>query len=217
MKRYSGPNSSPKPASLTDRGLKSGPGPVVLLAVAAAVALLLGWLTLTQRPATPGTADIGGPFQLIDENGRPADQTILKGRWSAVFFGYVSCPDICPATMQTLAAAQSRLGADAARLQIVFISVDPARDTPAQLKAWSSQAGFPKPVHALTGTAQQIAAVAKAYRVYFARENRPTDYQVAHSAAIYLMNPDGRFVTPLSYEQGPDKVARDLSAAMHGS
>ena len=216
MKRYSGPNSSSKSASLSDRRLKSGPGLAVLLAVAAAVALLLGWLTLTQRPTSSGTADIGGPFQLIDQDGRPVDQSILKGHWSAVFFGYVSCPDICPATMQTLAAAQSRLGADAANLQIVFISVDPARDTPAQLKAWSSQTGFPRSVHALTGTSRQVAAVAKAYRVYFAKENQRTDYQVAHSAAIYLMNPAGRFVAPLSYEQGPDKVARDLVGAMRG-
>jgi len=217
MKRYSGPNSSSKTGSQADRGLKSGPGLAVLLAVAAAVALLLGWLTLTQGPASRGTADIGGAFQLIDQDGRPVDQSILKGRWSAVFFGYVSCPDICPATMQTLAAAQSRLGADAARLQIVFISVDPARDTPAQLKAWSGQAGFPRPVRALTGTQEQVAVAARAYRVYFAKENRQIDYQVAHSAAIYLMNPEGRFVAPLSYEQGPDKVAHDLSVAMHGS
>ena len=216
MKRYSGPNSSSKSASLSDRRLKSGPGLAVLLAVAAAVALLLGWLTLTQRPTSSGTADIGGPFQLIDQDGRPVDQSILKGHWSAVFFGYVSCPDICPATMQTLAAAETRLGAEAAALQIVFISVDPARDTPAQLKAWSSQAGFPRSVHALTGSPQQVAAVAKAYRVYFAKENRSSDYQMAHSAAVYLMNPEGRFVAPLSYEQGPDKVARDLSGAMHG-
>jgi len=215
MKRYSGPDSTSK--SLSDRRLKSGPGLAILLAVAAAVALLLGWLTLAQKPTSGGTADIGGPFQLVDQDGRPVDQTILKGRWSAVFFGYVSCPDICPATMQTLATAQNRLGADAARLQVVFISVDPARDTPAQLKAWSSQAGFPRSVRALTGTLPQVTAAAKAYRVYFAKDNRPGDYQVAHSAAIYLMNPEGRFVAPLSYEQGPDKLAHDLSAAMRGS
>lgn len=217
MKRYSGPKSPSNPSSAPDRGMKSGPGLAVLVAIAAAVALLIGWLTLTQKPTSAAAADIGGPFQLIDQDGRPVDQSILKGRWSAVFFGYVSCPDICPATMQTLAAAQTRLGSDAARLQVVFITVDPARDTPAQLKAWSSQAGFPKSVRALTGSAQQIAAVAKVYRVYFAKENRPVDYQVAHSAAIYLMNPDGRFVAPLSYEQGPEKLAHDLSVGMRGS
>lgn len=217
MKRYNEPNSSSKAVSLSGRRLKSGPGLAVLIAVAALVALLFGGLIFAQKPTPVGTADVGGPFQLIDQDGRKVDQSILKGRWSALFFGYVSCPDICPATMQTLATAQTRLGADAARLQIVFISVDPARDTPAQLKAWSSQAGFPKSVIALTGTAQQVAAAAKAYRVYFAKEDRASDYQVAHSAAIYLMNPDGRFVAPLSYEQGPEKVAHDLSAAMHGS
>ena len=216
MKRYSGPNSSSKSSSSSDRRMKSGPGMAVLLAVVAAVALLIGWLTFAQRPSSGGAADIGGPFQLIDQDGRRVDQSILKGRWSAVFFGYVSCPDICPATMQTLAAAQARIGADAGRLQVVFISVDPARDTPAQLKAWSGQAGFPRPVRALTGSPEQVAAAAKAYRVYFAKENRSGDYQVAHSAAIYLMNPEGRFVAPLSYEQGPDKLAHDLSAEMHG-
>jgi len=216
MKRYSGPNSSPKATSVLNRGLKTGPGIAVLVAVAAAVVLLLGWLTVAQKSTPAGTADVGGPFQLIDQDGRPVDESILKGRWSAVFFGYVSCPDICPATMQTLAAAKTRMGAEAANLQVVFISVDPARDTPAQLKAWSSQAGFPSAVRALTGSPEQVAATAKAYRVYFAKENRSGDYQVAHSTAIYLMNPSGRFVAPLAYEQGPDKLAHDLSAAMHG-
>lgn len=216
MKRYSGPNSSPQAASALNRRLKSGPGIAVLVAVAAAVALLLGWLTVAQKPTPVGTAAVGGPFQLIDQDSRPVNESLLKGRWSAVFFGYVSCPDICPATMQTLAAAQQRMGADAAKLQVVFISVDPARDTPAQLKAWSSQAGFPRSVRALTGTPQQVAATAKAYRVYFAKENRAADYQVSHSAAIYLMNPEGRFVAPLAYEQGPDKLAHDLTAAMRG-
>jgi protein SCO1/2 len=216
MKRYSGPDSPSKASSSSKRGLTSGPGLAVLLAVAVAVALLLGWLTLAQNTTPGGTADVGGPFQLIDQDGRPVNEAILKGRWSAVFFGYVSCPDICPATMQTLAAAQTRLGPDAGRLQVVFISVDPARDTPAELKAWSRQAGFPRPVRALTGSPQNIAAAAKAYRVYFAKENRSADYQVAHSTAIYLMNPNGRFVAPLAYEQGPDKLAHALADAMRG-
>ena len=94
--------------------------------------------------------------------------------------------------------------------------MDPARDTSAQLKAWIDQPGFPRHVRALTGTPEQIAAAAKAYRIFYQRSGKGADYQMAHTAAIFLMNPEGRFVAPMSYEEGPDKLARDISAAMHG-
>ena len=220
MKRYSGPdpskNAAPgKPAKL---GIVS-PALLYIGVVGLAVAGLIGWLVMTQ-PGGGGAGSlsdaIGGPFQLTDQNGRRVDQSILKGHWTAVFFGYVSCPDVCPATLQALGAAQDRLGPDGAGMQDVFITVDPARDTPAQLKAWIDQPGFPKTVIALTGSATEIASVAKAYKIFYQKENKATDYRMDHTAAIFLMDPKGRFVAPLSYEQGPEKLAQDIRNAMHG-
>lgn len=218
MKRYSGPNGAEtKPPGPTRMPLTS-PAVLFLLTIAVVVLGLVGWLWLTQPApkSSSGEAAIGGPFVLTDQSGRRVSEAVLKGRWSAVFFGYVSCPDICPATMQTLGSAQAKLGPDGDRLQAVFISVDPARDTPAQLKAWLDQPGFPKRVVALTGSPAEIAAAARAYRVYYAKENKAKDYQVAHSAAIYLMDPNGQFSVPLSYEQGPQKLADDIRKAMRG-
>src|SRR6201996_3406388 len=109
-----------------------------------------------------GEALVGGPFQLVDQNGKPADQNLLKGKWSAVFFGYTYCPDVCPTTLQALAQAEAKLGDKAKNLQVVFISVDPERDTPAQMKTYLSIPAFPRNTIGLTGTAAQVAAAAKA-------------------------------------------------------
>jgi len=218
MKRYSGPGTTETKSGGPTKLPLTSPVVLFLLTMALLVLGLVGWLWMTQpapRPAGGGTA-IGGPFVLTDQNGHRVSEAVLKGHWSAVFFGYVSCPDICPATLQTLGSAEAKLGPDGERLQAVFISVDPARDTPAQLKAWLDQPGFPRHVIALTGSPVEIAAVARAYRVYYAKENKDKDYQVAHSAAIYLMDPKGEFAVPLSYEQGPAKLADDIRKAMHG-
>jgi len=218
MKRYSGPDGMETRRSGPSRMPLTSPAVLFLMTVGVVVLGLVGWLLLTQPASKPSSGDsaIGGPFVLTDQTGHRVSEALLKGRWSAVFFGYVSCPDICPATMQTLGSAQAKLGPDGDRLQAVFVSVDPERDTPAQLKAWVDQPGFPKRVVALTGSPAEIAAVARAYRVYYAKENKAKDYQVAHSAAIYLMDPNGQFSVPLSYEQGPQKLADDIRKAMRG-
>src|SRR5471032_1924449 len=126
-----------------------------------AAALLITACSGGDRPA------IGGPFHLVDQNGRPRDQSMLKGKWSAVFFGYTFCPDVCPTTLQALADAETRLGPGAARLQVVFVTVDPARDTPGQLKAYLSSSAFPKGAVGLTGAPAEVAAAAKAYKVFY--------------------------------------------------
>jgi protein SCO1/2 len=161
-----------------------------------------------------GEALVGGPFELVDQDGRPADQTILKGKWSAVFFGYTYCPDVCPTTMQALAGAKAKLGDKARNLQVVFISVDPGRDTPAQLKTYLSTPAFPKGAIGLTGTPIQVAAAAKAYRVYYQKEGQGEAYSMAHSSIVYLMNPDGKFVTALTESQTPSEVATQIGDAM---
>jgi protein SCO1/2 len=159
---------------------------------------------------------VGGPFRLTDQNGRTRDQSILKGKWSAVFFGYTYCPDVCPTTLQTLADAQDRLGANGKRFQVVFITVDPARDTPAQLKTYLSSPAFPKGAIGLTGTEAQVAAAAKAYHVFYQKQGSGSGYEVQHSSVVYLMDPHGQFNSVVTPGQPPDAVARQIADKMNG-
>ncbi|ODT61887.1 SCO family protein [Phenylobacterium sp.] len=161
-----------------------------------------------------GTALVGGPFQLVDQDGRPVDEKILNGKWSAVFFGFTYCPDVCPTTMQALGAAKRQLGPKGDKLQVVFITVDPERDTPAQLKTYLSNEVFPQGTIGLTGSPEQVAAAAKAYRVYYKKNGEGEGYLVDHSTAAYLMNPKGRFDRVLPFGIGPEEIARQISEAM---
>ena len=191
--------------------------PMAMVVGAMAVALSLaacGRSSQTGGVASSGEALVGGPFQLVDQNGRPTDQTVLKGKWSAVFFGYTYCPDVCPTTLQALAGAEAKLGDKARNLQVVFISVDPQRDTPAQLKTYLSIPAFPRNTIGLTGTPAQVAAAAKAYRVYYQKEGQGESYTMAHSSIVYLMNPAGKFVTALTESQTPSEVATQIGDAM---
>jgi protein SCO1/2 len=163
-----------------------------------------------------GQAQIGGPFHLVDQNGASRDQSMLKGKWSAVFFGYTFCPDVCPTTLQSLADAQARLGNKARDLQVVFITVDPARDTPAQLKTYLSSQAFPRGTIGLTGSPEKIAEAAKAYKVFYQKQGTGKDYEMSHSSGIYLMNPKGRFDRILTYDLGPAEMANQIGQAMAG-
>lgn len=163
------------------------------------------------REAPPA---VGGPFNLIDQDGRAVDEGVLKGRWSAVFFGFTYCPDVCPMTLQMLADAKRKLGAKGEALRVVFITVDPERDTPRALKAYLASAGFPKETIGLTGSPAQIAGAAKAYKAFYQKVGAGADYQMQHPALIYLMDPKGRFETALSHSLGPDELARQIAAAM---
>ena len=164
--------------------------------------------------ASSGQAMVGGPFQLVDQDGRTVDQRVLNGKWSLVFFGYTYCPDVCPTTLQVLAQAKTKLGDSARGVQVVFVSVDPERDTPAQIKAYLATPSFPQPTLGLTGSAEQIAATAKAYRAFYQKQGAGEGYSVAHSAVIYLMNPDGKFDRPLSETLTPVEMAAQIQDAM---
>ena len=184
---------------------------ITLGLIAASVALtLMGGCS--QQPAV----SIGGPFQLIDQDGRPRDQSMLKGKWSAVFFGYTYCPDVCPTTLQTLAEAQDRLGPKAGKFQVVFISVDPERDTPAQLRSYLSSPAFPKGAVGLTGASAQVAAAAKAYHAFYQKQGSGSGYEVQHGSTVYLMDPKGRFSGVIAFGLTPDEVARQISEKMSG-
>ena len=187
-----------------------------LIAAGVILAVLAGfWAWRAAESPTPGAAPgIGGSFHLVDQTGRPVDQTVLKGKWTAVFFGYTSCPDVCPTTLQTLGAAAAGLGPDRRRLQIVFITVDPQRDTPAQLKDYLSSSAFAPGVIGLTGSPAQVAQAAKAYGVYYQRQGDGDAYAVNHSSAIYLMNPQGRFDSVIAYGLSPQQTRDSLLKAM---
>jgi protein SCO1 len=163
------------------------------------------------------TAAIGGPSHMVDQTGRPTDASALKHKWSAVFFGFTYCPDVCPGTLAALASATDQLGPKGKDLKIVFISVDPARDTVAQMKNYLSPAYVPKSTLGLTGSPDQVAAAAKAYRVYYAKVGEGPDYTVDHSTAIYLMDPKGRFNRVIAYSLPPEEIARQIKDAMAGA
>ena len=131
--------------------------------------------------AASGQPLVGGDFTLVNQDGRTVDQTLLNGKWSLVFFGFTYCPEFCPTTLAELAAVQQQLGDKAKDLQIVFISIDPQRDTPRQLKDYLSSDGFPKGTIGLTGTPEQVAQAAKAYRAFYQKVGEGETYTMNHS------------------------------------
>lgn len=200
--------------------------PVILFAAACAViALALGLITMVvvkgreqsaQVAAETGTGQptVGGPFTLTNQDGQVVDQSILKDKWTLVFFGFTYCPDYCPTTLGVLNAVQERMGDKAKDLQIVFISIDPERDTPKLLKDYLSSDGFPKGVIGLTGTSEQTAQVAKEYRAFYQKVGEGEGYTMNHSLTVYLMGPDGQFRSAVAHDLGPDKTAKLIERAM---
>lgn len=160
-------------------------------------------------PVAQQIAAIGGPFKLTDQNGRTVTDQDFKGHPFLVFFGFTHCPDVCPTTLFEVSQIMRALGPDADRTRALFITVDPERDTPAVMKDYLSS--FDSHLSGLTGDPATIAAVAKAYRVYFKKV--PLDqggYTMDHTAIVYLMDKDGRFVSPFSLKRTTDAAAADL-------
>lgn len=190
---------------------------IVLAILALAFAVVTGLAVrrgLLGGPSQQQTAAIGGPFRLTDTHGHAADQGVLKGKWSAVFFGYTNCPDACPTTLFALAQAEKQLGPEAKDFQTVFISVDPARDTPAQMAKYLSNEAFPRHSIGLTGDAAQVQAAAHAYKVYYAKSGTGPDYTVNHSSFTYLMTPKGRFACVIPYDASPEEIVGHVKKAM---
>ena len=189
---------------------------VFVAAMAAAFAGASAWKAgVFKGPEAP--AAVGGPFKLTTQTGARVDQRILKGKWSAVFFGYTYCPEACPTTLTTLAHAIDQLGPRAKDVQVVFVTIDPERDTPAQLKLYLSSQSFPKGTIGLTGTPAEVAAAAKAYHVYYAKAGKGADYGMDHSTALYLMDPDGRFQRVIAYGVTPEEMAKQIGDAIRGA
>jgi protein SCO1/2 len=154
---------------------------------------------------------IGGPFALQDGDGKPVTDEDFRGKYMLVYFGYTFCPDVCPTTLNAVAEAMERLGPAAARIQPLFITVDPKRDTPRVVKQYV--AAFGPGIRGLTGTPDEIAKVAKEYRVYYAEhpaEAGARDYSVDHSSVLYLMDPKGGFLAPVRADQSGAEIATVL-------
>jgi protein SCO1/2 len=174
--------------------------------VFAAVFLVLGRGS-AQLASAP--AAVGGHFQLIDQNGRTVTEQDMKGRPFLVFFGFTHCPDVCPTTLFDISEVLRKLGPDADRVGALFVTVDPERDTPALMKDYL--ASFDPRLRGLTGDAAAIAATLKVYRVYAKKVALDGgDYTMDHSAIVYLMDKEGRFVAPFSLKRRPEEAAADL-------
>ncbi|MEJ0075115.1 MAG: SCO family protein [Alphaproteobacteria bacterium] len=158
--------------------------------------------------ASPSAA-IGGPFKLTDQNGKPITERDLKGHPSLVFFGFTHCPEVCPTTLFDISQILTTLGPDAAKVNALFITVDPERDSPAVLKDYL--ASFNPRLVGVGGDAEQLAAVARAYRVYYKKVPlKDGDYTMDHTAIVYLMDKNGQFVAPFSLKRKPEEAAAEL-------
>jgi protein SCO1/2 len=166
--------------------------------------------------ATLLSTAIGGPFKLVDQNGNTVTNTDLEGRWLLVYFGYTHCPDACPTALNTIALALSQLGPQKSAVRPVFITVDPARDTPQALKDYV--AAFDAPILALTGSDDAVAQAATEYRVYYAKHPEPGgDYSMDHTSIIYVMDPKGRFTASFTGEDPPELIAGRLKKLLASS
>jgi protein SCO1 len=186
---------------------------IVIIMSAFLVALLTGLGTLfflAGSLAGPTASAIGGPFKLIDQNGKMITDRDMAGKPFLIFFGYTHCPDVCPTTLFDLSEVMRALGKDVERARILFITVDPERDTATAIKDYLSS--FDPHLIGATGDPQAIDAVEKAYRVY--AKKVPTgingEYSMDHTAVVYLMDKHGKFVVPFKLDRKPEIAAAEL-------
>jgi protein SCO1 len=173
------------------------------------VVFLAAIFAVTGLSPTPHAAAIGGPFQLVDQNGKPFGAQDMKGKPYLVFFGFTHCPDICPTTLFEMSQLMRKLGPDADRAGALFITVDPGRDTSAVLKDYL--ASFDPHLRGLTGDQTAIDQAIKDYRVYAKKVPlQGGDYTMDHTAIVYLMDKDGQFVAPFDLQRSADAEAAEL-------
>lgn len=196
-----------------NKGLQRGL--VIVLAALSAVLLVLLLRIMTAgvdgQGLTSGEIAIGGPFQLTDQTGKPVSDEDFRGHLMLVYFGYTYCPDVCPTELQAMTAALDQLEVDAVQVQPIFITVDPGRDDAKTLREYVTN--FHPTLVGLTGTEDEIAKAARAYRVYYAKAQATADsdnYLMDHSSFIYLMSREGKYLKHF----GPNTPPDDMAAAI---
>jgi protein SCO1 len=185
---------------------------LTLFAIAALAAGSLPAVAANPASPTESAAAIGGSFTLVDQDGRTVTDETYRGKWLLVYFGYTHCPDTCPMTLSNIAEAIDRLGAGMrARLQPIFVTVDPERDTPAVMKDYVG--AFPGAgIVGLSGTQEQVAAIETAYRIHAQRHDEGDgEYSVDHTSVIQIMDPGGHFVGLVSGFMPPERLAKRLT------
>jgi protein SCO1/2 len=186
--------------------------PLVVVA-AFASSLVVGlvvvlWLLGGLRGVTAPAA-IGGPFQLTDQAGQTVTEKNLQGRPTLIFFGFTHCPDVCPTSLFEISEVLRAMGGDADRVNAWFVSVDPERDTGEAMKDYLSS--FDPHLKGLTGDADAVAKVISGFRVYAKKVPlKDGDYTMDHTALIYLMDRDGKFVAPFNLKRTPEAAAKEL-------
>ena len=199
--------------------------PVRYLAWGIIIGITLGFgaseLWHRNNPApTPAAAEviqssIKSDFALVDHTGNPVTDENYRGKWLLVFFGFTNCPDVCPTALDEIAVVMDNLGEKAAKVQPLFVTVDPERDTPARMAEFVG--AFDPRITGLTGTLEQIKASTKSFKVYFAKEAQagaPDGYTMGHTTSLYLIDPRGRFVRPYSYNATIKEISNDLLAKL---
>jgi protein SCO1/2 len=185
---------------------------IVLWTLVALAAVAAGALYLRQatgRQAQETQLSFGGPFTLVDSAGKPFPSSRLAGLPYAIFFGFTHCPDVCPTSLFEISEVLKAMGKDADRVNALFVSVDPERDTAAAMKDYLSS--FDPHLKGLTGNPEAVAKVLSAYRVYSKKVPlKDGDYTMDHTALVYLMDRDGRFVSPFNLKRTPAEAATDL-------
>ncbi|MFN3720919.1 MAG: SCO family protein [Rhizobium rhizophilum] len=194
---------------------------VVLWAAVVVMAGLLGWLTyqVTQSKEQIAEAPFGVPFQLVDQNGQSITEQALRGKPTALFFGFTHCPEVCPTTLFELDGWLKTVDPDANGLQAYFVTVDPERDTPAILGQYISN--VTDRVKGIAGDPADVAEVVKGFRVYAKKipldEAQPDgDYTMDHTASVFLLDADGRFKGTIAYGENPDTAIKKLENLMKG-
>lgn len=186
-------------------------GLLAFLVIAGALVFASGLWSGGNTPTLPAVA-IGGPFTLEASDGSTVTDTTYREKWQLIYFGYTLCPDACPTALNEIAGALEKLGPLAAQVQPLFITVDPARDTPKVMGEYVN--AFDPRIRGLTGTPDEIAKAASAFHVYYAKvpdKDAPDGYLMDHSSVIYVMRPgDGRFVATFTHETTADQMVERL-------
>jgi protein SCO1 len=182
--------------------------PAVMIGLGMVLFATASWLTW-QAPQPTQASLIGGPFALVDENNNATTEKILAGKVSLVFFGYTHCPDVCPTTLFDISQVLAQFKQNEP-VQAFFITIDPERDTPVLMRDYLSS--FDQRIHGLSGARPAIDQAVKAYRAY--AKKVPTadgSYTMDHSALVYLMDKQGRFVSSLNLDIAPEQTARQIN------